>query len=160
MVISFDSHSVTLFALFCVLGSQGSGFPEVDDDPSSSSPRNNDALFTSVFSRMLSQMSAKEFLESLIGNTARTRRHIDGLFTSEYSKMLGQLSARAYLESLIGNEPISARHTDGLFTSEYSKMLGQLSTRAFLESLIGGYEATRMNARGLGRGVVRSDHVR
>ncbi|XP_078262028.1 VIP peptides-like [Rhinoraja longicauda] len=160
MVISFDSHSLTLFALLSVLCSQGSGFPALGSYPGL---RLGDAVgfdgqgeedrpqLPLGFDNDIYQsptVDSEKLHYQLSANFPRTKPHTDGLFTSEYSKMQAQLSARKYLESLIGGRP--TRHTDGLFTSEYSKMLGQLSARRYLESLIG----KRVSTENL---VIRSD---
>ncbi|XP_055495101.1 VIP peptides-like isoform X3 [Leucoraja erinacea] len=152
MVITFDSHSLTLFVLFGVLWSQGSA---VGSDPSSrlgdvvgfdgQSEEDRPQLPLEIDNDIYQSpiVDSEKLYYQLSANLPRTTRHTDGLFTSEYSKMLGQLSARKYLESLIGkrasaqdDDVPSKRHTDSIFTDNFSRIRKKMAVKKYIERLM------------------------
>uniref|UniRef100_A0A3Q0RTY6 Glucagon / GIP / secretin / VIP family domain-containing protein n=1 Tax=Amphilophus citrinellus TaxID=61819 RepID=A0A3Q0RTY6_AMPCI len=74
------------------------------------SSRHADGLFTSGYSRLLSQLTAKDYLESLMDkrvngdlteNQFPVKRHSDAIFTDSYSRFRNQMAARKYLNSML-----------------------------------------------------------
>ncbi|CAN9510041.1 unnamed protein product [Ophioblennius macclurei] len=74
------------------------------------SSRHADGLFTSGYSRLLSQMTAKDYLESLktkrfrdnhIENPFPVKRHSDAVFTNKYSRFRKQMAAKKYLSFIL-----------------------------------------------------------
>ncbi|XP_063331629.1 VIP peptides-like [Pelmatolapia mariae] len=74
------------------------------------SSRHADGLFTSGYSRLLSQLTAKDYLESLMEkrvngdlteNLLPAKRHSDAVFTDSYSRFRKQMAAKKYLNSVL-----------------------------------------------------------
>ncbi|KAM4585286.1 uncharacterized protein PAE49_004575 [Odontesthes bonariensis] len=70
------------------------------------STRHADGLFTSGYSRLLSQLTAKDYLESLIakrvnGDLSAVKRHSDAIFTDGYSRFRKQMAAKKYLNAML-----------------------------------------------------------
>ncbi|KAM5326236.1 VIP peptides-like [Glossophaga mutica] len=72
--------------------------------------RHADAVFTNDYSRLLGQISAKKYLESLIGkwvgndileDQGPVKRHSDAVFTDNYSRLLKNKMVREFLEKLL-----------------------------------------------------------
>ncbi|TRY88458.1 hypothetical protein DNTS_018883, partial [Danionella cerebrum] len=73
--------------------------------------RHADGLFTSGYSKLLSQMSAKEYLESLLAKRVSEdleempmKRHSDAVFTDNYSRYRKQMAAKKYLNSVLAGK--------------------------------------------------------
>uniref|UniRef100_A0A9J7XQN3 Vasoactive intestinal peptide b n=1 Tax=Cyprinus carpio carpio TaxID=630221 RepID=A0A9J7XQN3_CYPCA len=75
--------------------------------------RHADGLFTSGYSKLLSQLSAKEFLESLLAKRVSdeldveqmpVKRHSDAVFTDNYSRYRKQMAAKKYLNSVLAGK--------------------------------------------------------
>lgn len=75
--------------------------------------RHADGVFTSDFSRLLGQLSAKKYLESLIGkrvssniseDPALIKRHSDALFTDNYTRLRKQMAVKKYLNSILNGK--------------------------------------------------------
>ncbi|XP_012882420.1 PREDICTED: VIP peptides isoform X1 [Dipodomys ordii] len=80
--------------------------------------RHADGVFTSDFSRLLGQLSAKKYLESLIGkrvsstiseDPALIKRHSDAVFTDNYTRLRKQMAVKKYLNSILNGK----RSTEG-----------------------------------------------
>ncbi|XP_048210267.1 VIP peptides isoform X1 [Perognathus longimembris pacificus] len=80
--------------------------------------RHADGVFTSDFSRLLGQLSAKKYLESLIGkrvssniseDPAPIKRHSDAVFTDNYTRLRKQMAVKKYLNSILNGK----RSTEG-----------------------------------------------
>lgn len=80
--------------------------------------RHADGIFTSDFSRLLGQLSAKKYLESLIGKRVGNnisedqgpiKRHSDAVFTDNYTRLRKQMAVKKYLNSILNGK----RSTDG-----------------------------------------------
>ncbi|XP_026077463.1 VIP peptides-like isoform X1 [Carassius auratus] len=80
-----------------------------DERPS----RHADGLFTSGYSKLLGQLSAKEFLESLLTKRVSdeldveqmpVKRHSDAVFTDNYSRYRKQMAAKKYLNSVLAGK--------------------------------------------------------
>ncbi|CAL8259086.1 unnamed protein product [Lota lota] len=77
--------------------------------PSMRSSRHADGLFTSGYSKLLGQMSARRYLESLIGKRLSdegfvgesAKRHTDAIFTDNYSRFRKQMAVKKYLTSVL-----------------------------------------------------------
>ncbi|XP_056617141.1 VIP peptides [Triplophysa dalaica] len=78
--------------------------------PSMRDPRHADGLFTSGYSKLLGQLSARRYLESLIGkrvsddlleDQAPMKRHSDAIFTDNYSRFRKQMAVKKYLNSVL-----------------------------------------------------------
>ncbi|TRY97600.1 hypothetical protein DNTS_004739 [Danionella cerebrum] len=72
--------------------------------------RHADGLFTSGYSKLLGQLSARRYLESLIGKRvsddlmeeeAPMKRHSDAIFTDNYSRFRKQMAVKKYLNSVL-----------------------------------------------------------
>uniref|UniRef100_A0A7M4FMB6 Vasoactive intestinal peptide n=1 Tax=Crocodylus porosus TaxID=8502 RepID=A0A7M4FMB6_CROPO len=63
--------------------------------------RHADGLFTSGYSKLLGQLSAKKYLESLIGKRMPVKRHSDAVFTDNYSRLRKQMAVKKYLNSVL-----------------------------------------------------------
>ncbi|XP_018415835.1 PREDICTED: VIP peptides [Nanorana parkeri] len=72
--------------------------------------RHADGLFTSGYSKLLGQLSARRYLESLIGkrvsnsvveDPAPVKRHSDAVFTDNYSRFRKQMAVKKYLNSVL-----------------------------------------------------------
>ncbi|XP_003468534.2 VIP peptides isoform X2 [Cavia porcellus] len=81
--------------------------------------RHADGVFTSDYSRLLGQLSARKYLESLIGKRVssnisedpdiledpeRNRRHSDALFTDTYTRLRKQMAMKKYLNSVLNGK--------------------------------------------------------
>nr|XP_057914559.1 VIP peptides [Doryrhamphus excisus] len=93
-----------LFALFSVLYSRTLSLPYT----SLRQTRHADGLFTSGYSKLLGQLSARRYLESLIGKRVsdelmdeRVKRHSDAVFTDNYSRFRKQMAVKKYLNSVL-----------------------------------------------------------
>uniref|UniRef100_A0A8P4KNI8 Glucagon / GIP / secretin / VIP family domain-containing protein n=1 Tax=Dicentrarchus labrax TaxID=13489 RepID=A0A8P4KNI8_DICLA len=65
------------------------------------STRHADGLFTSGYSKLLSQLTAKDNLESLVAKQFPVKRHSDAIFTDNYSRYRKQMAAKKYLNSML-----------------------------------------------------------
>ncbi|KAM3865321.1 VIP peptides-like [Diretmus argenteus] len=72
--------------------------------------RHADGLFTSGYSKLLGQLSAKDYLESLISKRVNgdlvegefpVKRHSDAVFTDNYSRYRKQMAVKKYLNSML-----------------------------------------------------------
>ncbi|XP_068135653.1 VIP peptides isoform X1 [Hyperolius riggenbachi] len=72
--------------------------------------RHADGLFTSGYSKLLGQLSARRYLESLIGkrvsnnvveDPSPVKRHSDAVFTDNYSRFRKQMAVKKYLNSVL-----------------------------------------------------------
>ncbi|CAH2252859.1 VIP peptides [Pelobates cultripes] len=72
--------------------------------------RHADGLFTSGYSKLLGQLSARKYLESLIGKRVSNnvveeqspvKRHSDAVFTDNYSRFRKQMAVKKYLNSVL-----------------------------------------------------------
>ncbi|XP_061546371.1 VIP peptides [Phycodurus eques] len=93
-----------LFALFSVLYSRTLSLPYASMRPT----RHADGLFTSGYSKLLGQLSARRYLESLIGKRVGdelmdepVKRHSDAIFTDNYSRFRKQMAVKKYLNSVL-----------------------------------------------------------
>ncbi|XP_004702000.1 VIP peptides [Echinops telfairi] len=75
--------------------------------------RHADGVFTSDYSRLLGQLSAKKYLESLIGkrvssniseDSAPIKRHSDAVFTDNYTRLRKQMAVKKYLNSILNGK--------------------------------------------------------
>ncbi|XP_065115351.1 vasoactive intestinal peptide b [Paramisgurnus dabryanus] len=75
--------------------------------------RHADGLFTSGYSKLLGQLSAKEYLESLLAKRVSdelgveqmpVKRHSDAVFTDNYSRYRKQMAAKKYLNSVLAGK--------------------------------------------------------
>nr|prf vasoactive intestinal peptide [Rattus norvegicus] len=75
--------------------------------------RHADGVFTSDYSRLLGQISAKKYLESLIGKRISSsisedpvpvKRHSDAVFTDNYTRLRKQMAVKKYLNSILNGK--------------------------------------------------------
>nr|XP_048275892.1 VIP peptides isoform X3 [Myodes glareolus] len=74
--------------------------------------RHADGVFTSDYSRLLGQISAKKYLESLIGKRISNisedpvpiKRHSDAVFTDNYTRLRKQMAVKKYLNSILNGK--------------------------------------------------------
>ncbi|XP_008852958.1 VIP peptides [Nannospalax galili] len=75
--------------------------------------RHADGVFTSDYSRLLGQISAKKYLESLIGKRVSSnisedpvpiKRHSDAVFTDNYTRLRKQMAVKKYLNSILNGK--------------------------------------------------------
>lgn len=80
--------------------------------------RHVDGIFTSEYSKLLGKLSAKKYLESLIGKRVSikdsedqgpTKRHSDAVFTDNYTRLRKQMAVKKYLNSILNGK----RSSDG-----------------------------------------------
>ncbi|KAJ3609965.1 hypothetical protein NHX12_022059 [Muraenolepis orangiensis] len=77
--------------------------------PSMRPGRHADGLFTSGYSKLLGQLSARRYLESLMGKRLSddgvvgesVKRHTDAIFTDNYSRFRKQMALKKYLTSVL-----------------------------------------------------------
>ncbi|KAM7385336.1 hypothetical protein PAMP_001424 [Pampus punctatissimus] len=93
-----------LIALCSVLSSRTLSLPYTSMRPT----RHADGLFTSGYSKLLGQLSARRYLESLIGKRVSdelmdepVKRHSDAIFTDNYSRFRKQMAVKKYLNSVL-----------------------------------------------------------
>uniref|UniRef100_G3N8Q1 Glucagon / GIP / secretin / VIP family domain-containing protein n=1 Tax=Gasterosteus aculeatus aculeatus TaxID=481459 RepID=G3N8Q1_GASAC len=93
-----------LIALCSALYSRTLSLPYTSMRP----PRHADGLFTSGYSKLLGQLSARRYLESLIGKRVSdelmeepVKRHSDAIFTDNYSRFRKQMAVKKYLNSVL-----------------------------------------------------------
>lgn len=95
-----------LIALCSVLYSRTLSLPYTSMRPT----RHADGLFTSGYSKLLGQLSARRYLESLIGKRVSNdlmedqvpvKRHSDAIFTDNYSRFRKQMAVKKYLNSVL-----------------------------------------------------------
>ncbi|KAL4612809.1 VIP peptides isoform X1 [Arapaima gigas] len=72
--------------------------------------RHADGLFTSGYSKLLGQLSARRYLESLLGKRISddlledhvpVKRHSDAVFTDNFSRFRKQMAVKKYLDSVL-----------------------------------------------------------
>uniref|UniRef100_A0A3B3UDK0 Vasoactive intestinal peptide n=1 Tax=Poecilia latipinna TaxID=48699 RepID=A0A3B3UDK0_9TELE len=103
MVQRTGPHLLLLIALCSVLYSRTLSLPYTSTRPT----RHADGLFTSGYSKLLGQLSARRYLESLIGKRVSddlmepAKRHTDAIFTDNYSRFRKQMAVKEYLNSLL-----------------------------------------------------------
>ncbi|KAF6365625.1 hypothetical protein mRhiFer1_018172 [Rhinolophus ferrumequinum] len=77
-----------------------------------------DGLLTNDFSKLLGQLSAKKYLEALVGKPDRDnvsedmgliKRHSDAVFTDNYTRLRKQMAVKKYLNSILNGK----RSTEG-----------------------------------------------
>ncbi|XP_073483933.1 VIP peptides [Aquarana catesbeiana] len=99
--------------------------------------RHADGLFTSGYSKLLGQLSARRYLESLIGkrvsnsvveDPAPVKRHSDAVFTDNYSRFRKQMAVKKYLNSVLTGKrsqedinPASLREDNDLSQAPFSE---------------------------------------
>ncbi|XP_046900062.1 vasoactive intestinal peptide b [Hypomesus transpacificus] len=75
--------------------------------------RHADGLFTSGYSKLLGQLSAKDYLESLIAKRLSmdlteeqlpVKRHSDAVFTDNYSRFRKEMAVKKYLNSVLSGK--------------------------------------------------------
>nr|KAF6463545.1 vasoactive intestinal peptide [Molossus molossus] len=75
--------------------------------------RHADGVFTSDYSRLLGQISAKKYLESLVGKRVGNdisedqgpiKRHSDAVFTDNYTRLRKQMAVKKYLNSILNGK--------------------------------------------------------
>ncbi|KAM9666821.1 VIP peptides [Trichechus inunguis] len=75
--------------------------------------RHADGVFTSDYSRLLGQLSARKYLESLIGkrvsnniseDNSPIKRHSDAVFTDNYTRLRKQMAVKKYLNSILNGK--------------------------------------------------------
>ncbi|XP_022525675.1 vasoactive intestinal peptide b isoform X3 [Astyanax mexicanus] len=107
--------------------------------------RHADGLFTSGYSKLLGQLSAKEYLESLLSKRVssdeldaeqmRMKRHSDAVFTDNYSRYRKQMAAKKYLNSVLAGKrspedaltlPNQSKSTESSLQQSYEDPVDQL----------------------------------
>lgn len=129
------SHLLLLIALCSVFYSRTLSLPYTSMRPT----RHADGLFTSGYSKLLGQLSARRYLESLIGKRVSdelmeepVKRHSDAIFTDNYSRFRKQMAVKKYLNSVLtgkrsledpGNsDPEESRDEPDTFQDSYDDM--------------------------------------
>ncbi|XP_066553093.1 VIP peptides isoform X2 [Amia ocellicauda] len=105
-----SSQILLLVALCSVLCSRTLSLPALGTYSSMRPTRHADGLFTSGYSKLLGQLSARRYLESLIGKRVSNdlledpmpvKRHSDAIFTDNYSRFRKQMAVKKYLNSVL-----------------------------------------------------------
>ncbi|XP_028654980.1 VIP peptides isoform X2 [Erpetoichthys calabaricus] len=108
-----NSQILLLLALCSVLYSKAMGLPALGTYSSMRATRHADGLFTSGYSKLLGQLSARRYLESLIGKRVSNdlldeqmpvKRHSDAIFTDNYSRFRKQMAVKKYLNSVLAGK--------------------------------------------------------
>ncbi|XP_021565088.1 VIP peptides isoform X2 [Carlito syrichta] len=90
--------------------------------------RHADGVFTSDYSRLLGQISAKKYLESLMGKRVSSnisedpvpiKRHSDAVFTDNYTRLRKQMAVKKYLNSILNGKRSEGESPD--FPEELEK---------------------------------------
>ncbi|XP_053315174.1 VIP peptides [Spea bombifrons] len=112
--------------------------------------RHADGLFTSGYSKLLGQLSARKYLESLIGkrvsnnvvdDQAPVKRHSDAVFTDNYSRFRKQMAVKKYLNSVLTGKrsqedsPSSLREDTDLNQATFSENYDDPTIDEFLNHL-------------------------
>uniref|UniRef100_A0A669CAW1 Vasoactive intestinal peptide n=4 Tax=Pseudocrenilabrinae TaxID=318546 RepID=A0A669CAW1_ORENI len=120
MVQRTGPHLLLLIALCSVLYSRTLSLPHT----TIRATRHADGLFTSGYSKLLGQLSARRYLESLIGKRVSdelmdepAKRHTDAIFTDNYSRFRKQMAVKKYLNSVLSGK----RSLEDPVTSEESR---------------------------------------
>uniref|UniRef100_A0A673WB44 Vasoactive intestinal peptide n=1 Tax=Salmo trutta TaxID=8032 RepID=A0A673WB44_SALTR len=123
------SQLLFLIALCSVLYSRTQCLPYASMRPT----RHADGLFTSGYSKLLGQLSARRYLESLIGKRVSddmmedqvpVKRHSDAIFTDNYSRFRKQMAVKKFLNSVLTGkrrwEQVQSTIMDCVFTSVHA----------------------------------------
>ncbi|XP_043945454.1 VIP peptides isoform X2 [Protopterus annectens] len=104
------SPFLIFFTLLSIIYSQAFGLPALGTYSAMRATRHADGLFTSGYSKLLGQLSARRYLESLIGKRVSNnmvedqmpaKRHSDAIFTDNYSRFRKQMAVKKYLNSVL-----------------------------------------------------------
>ncbi|KAH0509446.1 VIP peptides protein [Microtus ochrogaster] len=104
---------LALLMVFSVLSSQSLAWPLFGPPSAGRNTRHADGVFTSDYSRLLGQISAKKYLESLIGKRISSniaedpvpiKRHSDAVFTDNYTRLRKQMAVKKYLNSIMNGK--------------------------------------------------------
>ncbi|XP_067856482.1 glucagon family neuropeptides-like isoform X2 [Heptranchias perlo] len=74
--------------------------------------RHADAVFTNTYRKVLGQISARKFLQTIMGKRLGleeepellAKRHTDDIFTDTYARYQRQMAIRKYLSAILGNQ--------------------------------------------------------
>ncbi|XP_075780585.1 VIP peptides isoform X2 [Pelodiscus sinensis] len=113
--------------------------------------RHADGLFTSGYSKLLGQLSARRYLESLIGKRVSNnlmdeqmpvKRHSDAVFTDNYSRFRKQMAVKKYLNSVLTGKrsqeelnPTSLRDETELLEPSFSETYDDVAVDELLNHL-------------------------
>ncbi|CAM5101541.1 unnamed protein product [Eretmochelys imbricata] len=113
--------------------------------------RHADGLFTSGYSKLLGQLSARRYLESLIGKRVSNnlmdeqmpvKRHSDAVFTDNYSRFRKQMAVKKYLNSVLTGKrsqeelnPASLRDEAELLEPSFSETYDDVTVDELLNRL-------------------------
>ncbi|KAM4772592.1 VIP peptides [Rhinophrynus dorsalis] len=113
--------------------------------------RHADGLFTSGYSKLLGQLSARRYLESLIGKRVSNnvvedqvpvKRHSDAVFTDNYSRFRKQMAVKKYLNSVLTGKrsqedinPASLREDADLSQTPFSESYDDVTIDELLNHL-------------------------
>ncbi|KAG8583451.1 hypothetical protein GDO81_008419 [Engystomops pustulosus] len=130
-------HLLVSFTLFSVFYLRAQALPPLGTYSNSRTSRHADGLFTSGYSKLLGQLSARRYLESLIGKRVSNnvvedptpvKRHSDAVFTDNYSRFRKQMAVKKYLNSVLTGKrsqedinPSSLREDADLSQAPYSE---------------------------------------
>ncbi|XP_061089013.1 VIP peptides-like [Conger conger] len=122
------SQLVLVIALCSAFYSRSVGLPAIGTHSTARPTRHADGLFTSGYSKLLGQISARRYLESLVGKRVSNdvtedqgpaKRHSDAIFTDNYSRFRKQMAVKKYLSSMLTGGKRSAE--DPPITPEESR---------------------------------------
>ncbi|XP_077205487.1 VIP peptides isoform X2 [Paroedura picta] len=113
------------FILLCILCSRTLALPPLESSSAMRNTRHSDGIFTSEYSKLLGQIFARKYLESIVGKRVNNcpieesmpvKRHSDGVFTNDYSRLRKQIAAQKYLNSVLAGKRSSQKelNTDNL----------------------------------------------
>ncbi|XP_043542640.1 VIP peptides-like isoform X4 [Chiloscyllium plagiosum] len=74
--------------------------------------RHSDAIFTNEYSKLLGEIAARKYLESLMGKRTQdehnaSKRHSDAVFTHMYTTLLQEKAAKEFLERIANGQTSS-----------------------------------------------------
>ncbi|XP_023684038.2 VIP peptides-like isoform X1 [Paramormyrops kingsleyae] len=113
MPVCTSAHLMVSLLLWGALCSGAVSLPAVGAYSSIRPTRHADGLFTSGYSKLLGQLSARRYLESLIGkrisddlleDESPVKRHSDAVFTDNFSRFRKQMAVKKYLDSVLAGK--------------------------------------------------------
>ncbi|TSN48451.1 VIP peptide [Bagarius yarrelli] len=111
--------------------------------------RHADGLFTSGYSKLLGQLSARRYLESLIGKRVSddlvddqmpVKRHSDAIFTDNYSRFRKQMAVKKYLNAVLTgkrslDKPVSKQEDSPGGETSYQESYDDITLNELLDHI-------------------------
>ncbi|XP_029452420.1 VIP peptides isoform X2 [Rhinatrema bivittatum] len=116
---------------------------DVNNELSRTSRQHADAIFTENYSRVLKQIAARNYLQSIFGKPGKpVKRHSDAVFTDNYSRLRKQLAVKNYLNSVLNGKrsqedinPANLRQEPNLIEPPFSENFDDVMVDELLSHL-------------------------